>query len=195
MEQRKLKDCIQLTLGPNLAKAKEELEDYEALYDQAAFTADLNHVETYTPTCFPIEDIDPAIVQTGEIVISNALKLAAIVSPENNGKRLTNNFIRASVLTDSVDPLDNYYFLYLFNESRQLAKQKERELQGIAGVQRIPVSAYESMLLPIVSKEEQQKIGKVYIETKKVKQQLQHYAKTIEDFSFSIIDQQIEKKA
>jgi len=193
VEQKKLKDYIRLTLGPNLAKAKEELDDYQEVYDQASFTADLNHIETYTPTLFPTENSDPAIVQTGEIVISNALKLAAIVSPENNGKRLTNNFIRVSLVTDLTHSLDKYYFLYLFNESRSLAKQKERELQGIAGVQRIPIHAYDSMVVPILPTEEQQRIGKIYVETKRVRQNIERYAKTIEEFSFSMINQQLEK--
>ncbi|MGM0183506.1 hypothetical protein IGK74_002472 [Enterococcus sp. AZ150] len=194
MEEKQLQEYMELTLGTNLAKAKEELEDYQSLYDQAAFQFDLTHFTQDIRLNTSETSQDKSLVQTGDLVISNALKLAAIVSPENSGKLLTNNFIRVSLITDCDHPLNKYYFLYLFNESNHLAKQKNQELQlqGNTVVKRIPISAYNAMNLPIVSTEEQQRIGKIYIETKKVKQHLQDYAETIEDFSFSMIEQHIK---
>lgn len=98
-------------------------------------------------------------MEEGDVVISLALQQAAIVSKGNHEKILTLNFIKVVFENDL---LDKYYFVYLFNSYLDIKRQKERMLQGTGAVYKIPVKSLNDLEIPIISIEEQKKIGEAY---------------------------------
>ena len=112
----------------------------------------------------------------GDVVISSPSRLAAIVGADSEGKLLTLNFIKVNIK----GRLDKFYFLYLFNQSRDVQRQKERELQGTGTSMRIPVKSLERIRIPLLPIEEQKKIGQAYQQLLILQTQLRKYSQLLE---------------
>ncbi|EMF0551429.1 restriction endonuclease subunit S, partial [Enterococcus faecium] len=124
-----------------------------------------------------------------DVVISNFLQRATIVGEKNIGKVLSLNFTKVKFLNDQ---LDKRYFLYLFNNYKDIQRQKERELQGTGLVLRLTKKSLEKLIIPVVSLTEQQRIGEIYIETLKLQSKLNEYARLTEQFAGSILEKSLE---
>lgn len=152
MSKHFLRDYVTFVSGINPTRAKME---NSVFYDQNDFMNDY-----YLDRESVINNYDKSFkLEEGDVVISLALQQAAIVSKGNHGKILTLNFIKVVFENDL---LDKYYFVYLFNSYLDIKRQKERMLQGTGAVYKIPVKSLNDLEIPIISIEEQKKIGEAY---------------------------------
>lgn len=190
LEKRALKEFVTFVPGINPTRAQKqfgiEIINY---YDQSSFEADYNHEDVV------VEDESKSLSQNnlslneGDVVISNSLQLATMVGKNNVGKVLSLNFTK--IKFDS-EQLDKRYFLFLFNAYKEVRRQKERELQGVGPVLRIPLRSLGEITVPVVPLEEQKKIGAIYSETLKLQSKLNQYADLIGQFTSSIIEETLK---
>jgi restriction endonuclease S subunit len=192
LEKREVKEFVTFVPGINPTRAQKQFGTQVInYYDQPSFEADYNHEDVV------VEDEPKSLSQNnlslneGDVVISNSLQLATMVGKNNVGKVLSLNFTKIEF---DGKQLDKRYFLFLFNAYKDVRRQKERELQGIGPVLRIPLRALGEMIVPVVPLEEQQKIGAIYAETLKLQSKLNKYGELIEQFTSSIIEENLKGK-
>ncbi|WP_242271295.1 restriction endonuclease subunit S [Bacillus cereus group sp. BfR-BA-01310] len=192
LEKRKINEFVTFVPGINPTRAQKQFGTQKInYYDQASFEADYNHEDVV------VEDKAKPLFQNnlslneGDVVISNSLQLATIVGKNNVGKVLSLNFTKIEFDNGR---LDEGYFLFLFNAYKDVRRQKERELQGIGPILRIPLRALGEIIVPVVPIEEQKKIGAIYLETLKLQNKLNKYANLIEQFTSSILEENLRGK-
>ena len=166
MDYCQLGDLLSFTAGVNPTRIQ--------FYDHASFESDLNQ-KSFALGTDELNETSLSLV-AGDVVISSPLRLATIVGEDNEGKLLTLNFIKVNIK----ERLDKFYFLYLFNQSRDVQRQKERELQGTGTSMRIPVKSLERIRIPLPSIEEQEKIGQAYKQLLLLQTQLRKYSQLLE---------------
>lgn len=180
--------------GINPTRARKHFGTQEInYYDQAAFEVDCSYEneDVFVESTRQSLSHNTSSLNEGDVVISNALQLATIVSKRNVGKVLSLNFIKVEF---NEEQMDKRYFLFLFNAYKDVRRQKERELQGSGSVLRIPLRALEEIIVPITSIEEQRKIGAIYVETLKLQNKLNKYGELIGQFTNSIIEEILKGK-
>lgn len=185
-------DFVIFIPGINTTRAEKQFEtkkiDY---YDQAAFERDYNHEEGLMEdnSFWHLEEGISLI--TGDVIISNSLQLAVVVGKGNAGKVPSLNFTK--VVFNNAE-LDKRYFIYLFNAYSGVKRQKDRELQGLGPILRIPLKSLNEIIIPIVSIEEQRKIGKAYSEMLKLQSKLVKYTVLLEKFVGSVLEENIKER-
>lgn len=191
MLQRKLNEFVTFVPGINPTRAEKQYgTKHINYYDQSSFEKDYNH---YDGTSLKInkKNYDNFALSEGDIVVSNALQHATIVSHLNTGKVPSLNFTKVEFKNDE---LDKRYFVYLFNVYREVQRQKERELQGNGPILRIPIKALGEIKIPFIGLEGQQQTGKAYIEMLKLQGKLNRYSELIEQFTGALLEENLEEK-
>ncbi len=190
MRTIKLGELVIFIPGLNPTRAEKQSQDKERIYyDHSSFEVDYYHrYESIAPIRKATVENDLALNE-GDIVMSNSLQLAAMVSKENVGKVLSLNFTKVKFN----DRLDKRYFLFLFNSYNDVQRQKERELQGNGVIQRIPLKALGQMVIPVVPMEEQIKIGAIYAETSKLQSNINRYAELLVRYTNMILENQLKE--
>jgi len=191
LERQRIKQFIKFIPGINPTRAEKQYPHQDFIYyDQAAFELDFNHDNGIIE-----DDRTPAqnslAVNKGDIIISNSLQMAAMVGEGNVGKIPSINFTKAEFISEE---LDKRYFIYLFNAHTDVARQKERELQGTGHIKRIPIKSLEQIKIPIIPSEEQWKIGRIYSETLKLQNRINQYAEQIGQFTTAVLERSIKEK-
>jgi len=131
----KFKELAEITVGQNVTREKGTDQKY---YTNDDLIADLHAI----PIIFiwnGIEDKTPDTVhgvRAGDVVYNVVTSTAAIVSPQNQGKRLNQNIAKMTLTTGQIDPR---YLCYAINESKDIQKQMAAIGQGT--VKRILTSA------------------------------------------------------
>lgn len=190
MKYKKLNQFVKLIPGINQSRAEKQVEGENIVYyDQSSFDSDyINQPTSYVPDSVLIEE--DMSVKEGDVVISHSLQLAAIVRKENVGKVLPINFIKVVFLNES---LNKEFFVYLFNASQMIKRQKERETQGIGPVQRISIGSLEKLNIPEINIKEQEKIGKAYFEMQQLKMNLRQYGQLLDKLTTSLLEENINE--
>lgn len=98
-------------------------------------------------------------VTAGDIVINSTTNEATIVSPLNEGKILTQSSIK--IIIRDPQQLDLWYLCYLFNGSQFIKKQIYSLVEGTV-LRRITQSNIQDLDIPVISLEEQKRIGESY---------------------------------
>lgn len=98
-------------------------------------------------------------VTAGDIVINSTTNEATIVSPLNEGKILTQASIK--IIIRDPQQLDLWYLCYLFNGSQIIKKQIYSLVEGTV-LRRITQSNIQDLDIPVISLEEQKRIGESY---------------------------------
>lgn len=192
MERRKINEFVTFVPGINPTRAQKQFENQEInYYDQASFEADSNHEDVFIEEEAKSLSQNNLSLNEGDVVISNSLQLATMVGKNNVGKVLSLNFTKIEFESEQ---LDKRYFLFLFNAYNDVRRQKERELQGNGPVLRIPLRALGEIIVPVVPLEEQKKIGAIYAETLELQSKLNKYADLIEQFTSSILEENLRGK-
>ena len=172
--------------GVNSSRIKTSLENEKLeLYDQASFVEDYEQLGFVTKQCIDLNQSDDLTLNEGDIVVSNALQMATIVSKNNAGKVITLNFTKVECDTKFIN---KGYFLFLFNSFKDVQRQKEKELQGTGPVLRIPARSLNQLTIPMVSMEEQQKIAAIYLEKLKIQNNLKNCSYLIEQVTNAILE-------
>ncbi|MCC0697265.1 restriction endonuclease subunit S [Clostridioides sp. ES-S-0048-02] len=192
MKRRAIKEFVTFVPGINQTRAQKQfgLEEVN-YYDQQSFEADYKHIEVYVENDIKLLLINDLSLNEGDVVINNSLQLATMVGKNNVGKVLPINFTKVEINNKQ---LDKRYFLFMFNVYKDVKRQKERELQGMGSVLKIPLRALGDITIPIVPLEEQKNIGKIYIETIKLQSKLNKYSDLIEQFTNSIIEGTLKER-
>lgn len=186
LEKRAIKEFATFVPGINPTRAQKQSETQTInYYDQSSFEADYRHEELFIQNIAKSSSQDSISLNEGDLVISNSLQLATIVSKNNIGKVLSLNFTKVQLNSDQ---LDKKYFLFLFNAFKDVKRQKEREMQGSGAVRRIPLHLLEEIVIPIVPLEEQKKIGAIYAETLKLQSKLNKYVDLMEQFTILLLE-------
>ena len=189
LKTKKLREFITFIPGINPTRVQYEIDNQLIqLYDQSSFTEDYKHEDISIEEIESIDRNNQAL-KAGDVVISNSLLCATIVSPKNAGKVLSLNFTK---LEFDGEQLNKEYFLFLFNSYKNVKHQKEKMLQGSGPNLRIPLQLLGEIMIPVVSIEEQQKIGAIYVKTLKLQSELSEYAKLIELFTNEILEENIK---
>ncbi|MGT2833283.1 restriction endonuclease subunit S [Streptococcus halotolerans] len=191
MEKRQMSDFVSFVAGVNPTRAKRQYgSNIFHYYDQEAFEKDYSF-EADLVSKKTVDDVsDKLSLRQGDVIISNSLQKAAIVSASNEGKVPTLNFIKVEFKGDKLDKL---YFLYLFNSYSEVQRQKERDLQG-ASILRLSVKLLNQLMIPVVDLEEQIKIGEAYSETLRLKTYLKRYAVLTETIVSQVIEESIKER-
>ncbi len=192
LKKRKVNEFVTFVPGINPTRAQKQFGTQTInYYDQASFEADYNHEDVVVEDEIKPLSQNNLSLNEGDVVISNSLQLATIVRKNNVGKVLSLNFTKIEF---DGDELDKSYFLFLFNAYKDVRRQKEKELQGSGPVLRIPLRALGEIIIPDVLIEEQKKIGAIYLETLKLQNKLNKYANLIEEFTSSILEENLRGK-
>lgn len=187
---REIKDLATFIPGINPTRAKKQFgKQVINYYDQPSFEADYNHVDDIGENELKFSSLNNAALNAGDLIISNGSRLAAMVGKNNAGKVLALNFTKIDL--DS-DHLDQRYFLFLFNDFKEVQRQKERGSQRSGLVQRIPLRTLGEILIPVIPLAEQKKIGAIYTERLKLQNNLNKYSALIERFTSAIIAENLK---
>lgn len=191
LKRRAIKEFVTFVPGINQTRAQKQF-GIEAVnyYDQQSFEADYKHVEVFVENEIKSLSINNLSLNEGDVVLSNSLQLATMVGKNNVGKVLSLNFTKVEIDNKQ---LDKRYFLFMLNTYKDVKRQKERELQGTGPVLKIPLRALGEITIPVVTLEEQKKIGKIYIERMKLQSKLNKYSDLIEQFTNSIIGEALRE--
>lgn len=191
MEIRKLSEFVTFVQGINQSRAEKQFGNQEIdYYDQASFEEDHKYYNEATQEERVNYLFDQEVsLDKCDVVISNSLQRATMVSGQNVGKVLSLNFTKVEFKSDL---LDKRYFLYLFNQYKDIQRQKERELQGTGPNLRLTKQSLEQLVIPVISLSEQQRIGEVYIESLKIQSKLSEYARLTEQFTGAILEKSLE---
>lgn len=182
----KLGEFVKFVPGINSSRVQKQFENQEIeFYDQASFENDYSQLSFISEELSNSHNSINLNLNEGDVVISNSLQKATIVSKDNIGKALSLNFTKVEF---EKRLMDKGYFLFLFNSFKDVKRQKEKELQGTGSILRIPVRALSDITVPVVSIDEQKKIGAIYLETLKLQNNLDKYSKLIEQFTNSILE-------
>lgn len=190
MKKRAMKEFVTFVPGINQTRAQKQF-GVEAVnyYDQKSFESDYKHVEESFENEIKPLDIDNLSLNEGDIVINNSVQRATMIGKNNVGKVLSINFTKVEIHNSQ---LDKGYFLFIFNVYKDVQRQKERELQGLGPILKIPIRALGEINIPVVSIEEQRNIGKIYMETMKLQSKLNKYSDLMEQFTNSIIEETLK---
>lgn len=180
-------EIVHLTQGMNTSRIS---SDVDKLYDQKSFEIDDMSATMPNELLFDKENAD-LYVKPGDVVINNMNQRAAIVSSENQGKLLTGNFFKVDFLNYTID---KSYFVYLYNENREVLKEKNKQLQGTTVVQKLTKSGLNSLLLPMVSFEKQQEIGQIYLKLQQLKKKMHQQIDNLDQFTIQILEGKINSE-
>lgn len=191
MESHKLNDYVTFLPGINPTKLKKQLGDLALdYYDQASFDVDFLHMEDFHEN-EENHNANHNVLNVGDVLVSNSTYQATIVGENNAGKVPTLNFSKVEFKSDA---LNKYYFIYLFNCYPDVLRQKERELQGNGPIRRISTKSLGEFIIPIVAMAEQEKIGKIYLETLRLQAKLREESSLLEQFTNQIIEETLRRK-
>lgn len=190
MKKSPLSYFVKFLPGINQSRAEKQFgDDTFVYYDQSSFESDYI-APSYLTNSNEEKSKGGLSLNEGDVVISHALQLAAIVKEENAGKILPINFIKVEC---SNQTLNKEFFIYLFNENQTLKRQKERETQGIGPVLRISVASLEGLQIPNIPLEEQKKIGRTYFEILKLKNKLTQYGDLLNQLTNALLEESINE--
>lgn len=190
MKKSKINEHITFVPGINPTRVNKNEDAEINFYDQSSFEEDYKHEEVYIDDSTRKVNKKNTSVMLGDVVISNSLQRATMVGKNNVGKVLSLNFTKIEIESKKID---KGYFIYLFNENKNVRRQKEKEMQGTGPIYRIPLKALGEIIIPVISMEEQKKIGKIYMETLKLQSKLSEYSILMEQFTSGIIEESLKE--
>lgn len=190
LKKCKLKEFVTFVPGINQSRAATQFKSKTIkFYDQDSFNQDYHYKEVNMDgDLLNTSKSDDLTLDKGSVVISNSLNLATLVGESNVNKVLSLNFTKVEF---NKKELDKRYFLYLFNVSKEIQRQKERKLQGSGPILRIPIKTLEDLDIPLIPLKEQEKIGKIYSEVLKLQGKLNRYSDLVEKMTHSILEESV----
>ena len=160
MEQKRLDELINFTLGKNISRLKNQ------------------NVNIYTPEDFEKDLHSLADVNMICVCIINLIRSkASPISTETQGKYITSNFLLCMFDQNELDP---WYFCYQFNEGKSLEQQISKDHQGTTlSVKKLNIKSIGELKIPMLETEKQRQIGRLYRQSMKQKDLLERQAENI----------------
>lgn len=160
----KLEELTQVSVGRNVSRISDNEVKLNQVYTNDDLLADL---------CVPIGKlkhtdrnripINKYSVVAGELVYSLVSSTAGIVSQQNSGKIINQNFARISPLSDQINLR---YLCYILNESIEVKRQMAILMQGTV-VRKLKPSMLRELQVEFKPFELQEKIGEAYFNFKR----------------------------
>lgn len=161
----KLEDIVTVKVGVNISRVKEadsqSLDTYS--YDDLIKDLDGLFLDSKVNKFNNSSEKDNHLSEPGDVIFSFVSSKAAIISAENKGKLINQNF--AKLIIES-DRLDQDYLCYLLNESESIKKQMAISMQG-STVRKLTPSTLKTFNIKLPSIDRQQAIGQAYLTIKK----------------------------
>ncbi|WP_143321012.1 restriction endonuclease subunit S [Clostridium sp. HBUAS56010] len=190
MNTKQLKEFVTFIPGINPTRVQHQFEnEFIKFYDQLSFTEDYKHEKISAEDEIISTEQNNLALMVGDVVISNSLQCATMVSTKNAGKVLSLNFTKIEF---NEEQLDKGYFLFLFNAYKNVKYQKEKKLQGSGSILRIPLHSLKEIVIPVIPIKEQRKIGTIYIKTLQLQSELSEYSKLLELFTNEILEKSVK---
>lgn len=168
MEVKKLSDIINVTLGKNPTRLKEQ---EVCLYLPEDFENDLYCMSEYDGKA--------------ECIINLIKSKAAPISAKNKDKCITSNFLKCE-FDDLI--LDKWYFCYQFNEGKDFEQQIMMVHQGTTlSVKKLNVKTIGELKIRLPDIEKQRKIGELYRQSLIQNRLMLNQMEKIKKFTLTII--------
>lgn len=157
----KLEEIVTVRLGRNLSRRNEKISARIKVYSYENLTMDLNGLYLGSDCEKNSNKINDNyyLTSNGEVVFSFVSSTAGIVSKENSGKLLNQNFAKLIIETEELDPS---YLCYALNESLSIKKQMAVSMQG-STIPKLTPSILKKIDLKLPSIATQKVIGKAYL--------------------------------
>ncbi|MED1902430.1 restriction endonuclease subunit S [Bacillus thuringiensis] len=123
------------------------------------------------------------LTHTGDIVASFVGTKATVVTEDNQGKLLNQNFAKVIIDGSLIDP---YYFCYVLNESNHIRKQKNVLMQG-TNLPKMTPSILKALNVNLPNLQKQSLIGRAYFNLCKRQYLLKQQSKLEEQFFLKLI--------
>lgn len=158
----KLKNIVGINVGQNVSRIKDKEDKVSRIYTNEDLLNDLHekHIGLVRKTKIGIARNEKYFIYAGDILYSFISSTAGIVSQENDGKIINQNFARLTLNTKEIDPR---YLCYVLNESISVDKQMSILMQGSVVPKMTPAILSEiNIEFPELSK--QLEIGNSYFD-------------------------------
>jgi len=184
MNKSKLDQVVEIKSGINAYRQPEEKKDKTNLFNIDDFE--------YYKNNFKSVDINTKEnnnqLEAGDIVLNMLTGESIIIGEIDSSKVLTHNFLR---LRSS--QLDCGYLFYLLNGDESVLKQINRNKEGSSAIKRLSRKALGEIEVNVVSEEDQQKIGQIYLDMRKLKANMIEEANTLEQLTNKKLYEKIEE--
>jgi restriction endonuclease S subunit len=160
----KLEDVVTVKIGRNLSRGNEKNDLTLVVYSYEDLICDLDGFFLNSKTRPSIDNqYDGYLSNAGEVVFSFVSSKAGIVSEQNKGKIINQNFAKLIIEHDG---LDSSYLCYALNESSSMKKQMAISMQG-STVPKLTPSILKELEINLPTLEKQRTIGKAYFYLRK----------------------------
>lgn len=162
----KLEEMVTVKVGKNISRVSEIHHPSSETYSYEDLTDDLDGLyldSTSIPSNKKEDKKDVQLSSVGDVVFSFVSSKAAIVSRENAGKIINQNFAKLMIEYNQLDPT---YLCYALNESKSMKKQMAISMQG-STIPKLTPAILKSLHMTLPSIETQQAIGQAYLMLKK----------------------------
>jgi restriction endonuclease S subunit len=157
----KLEDVVTVKIGKNLSRGSEKDDLTLVAYSYDDLQNDLDGLFLDYKTS---KSHDEGYLScAGEVVFSFVSSMGGIVSKQNEGKIINQNFAKLII---EHDELDSSYLCYALNESSLMKKQMAISMQG-STVPKLTPSILKELEVNLPTLEKQRTIGKAYFYLRK----------------------------
>jgi restriction endonuclease S subunit len=161
----KLEDIVTVKIGRNLSRGneKDDLTIVAYSYEDLINDLDGSFLDSKTSINHDGNQNEGYLSSAGEVVFSFVSSKAGIVSEQNQGKIINQNFAKLIIEHDG---LDSSYLCYALNESSSMKKQMAISMQG-STVPKLTPAILKELEIKLPTLEKQRTIGKAYFYLKK----------------------------
>lgn len=189
----KLEEIVVVKVGKNISRVNEVDARTIETYGYENLMEDLNSysfdVKPNSYNNHQIDDTNVHLSEVGDVVFSFISSKAAIVSKENNGKLINQNFAKLMISCEDLVPT---YLCYLLNESFVMKQQMKISKQG-STVRKLTPAILKGLEVKLPDLKKQQMIGQAYLTLKK-RQALAKLQSDLEEKLYLEILNQLEEK-
>lgn len=178
----KINEIAIIKVGQNVSRISDDKLKEHIIYTFDDLNFDLTHIDDE----YLIQNRNSQsnhLTHTGDIVISFVGTKATVVTEDNQGKLLNQNFAKIIIDVSLIDP---YYFCYVLNESNQIRKQKLVLMQG-SNLPKMTPSILKDLTVNLPNIQKQSFIGRAYFNLCKRQYLLKQQSELEEQFFLKLI--------
>ncbi|WP_313150488.1 restriction endonuclease subunit S [Lysinibacillus capsici] len=178
----KINEIAIIKVGQNISRISDSGLKKNVFYTFDDLNFDLNHIEDeYLKQNGNLQTNHQT--QRGDIVFSFVGTKATVVTENNQGKLLNQNFAKIIIDVSLIDP---YYFCYALNESTYIHKQKHALMQG-TNLPKMTPAILKDLSINFPNIKQQERIGRAYFNLCKRQYLLKQQSDLEEQFLLKLI--------
>lgn len=178
----KIDEITVIKVGQNISRISDDALKENVFYTYDDLNFDLTHMdeESFRQNS---ESESNYLTYKGDIVISFVSTKAAVITKNNQGKLINQNFAKIIIDEALIDP---YYFCYILNEANHIGKQKLMLMQG-SNLPKMTPAILKELHVNLPSLKKQSLIGKAYFNLCKRQYLLKRQSELEEQFFLKLI--------